>query len=173
MKIYTKTGDAGQTSLYNGGRIDKCDIRVESYGTIDELSSYIGLCLHYVDREQQQLLFKIQKNLFYIGAELASLDNSKLNRIISAIDIEFLENNIDNYMNKIEKLNHFIMPGTSIASANLHIARSICRRAERIIIKLNKEESINECIMKYMNRLSDLLYSLAMNNESELIPMEF
>ena len=118
MQIYTKTGDKGQTSLYDGSRIDKDNIRVESYGTIDELNSYIGLCMHYVKENEKKVLFNIQKDLFYIGAELATKDIHKLNKIISEDDIKSLEDIIDKYMGKSKGLDAFIIPGTSLASAN-------------------------------------------------------
>lgn len=173
MQIYTKTGDKGQTSLYDGSRIDKDNIRVESYGTIDELNSYIGLCMHYVKDNEKKVLFNIQKDLFYIGAELATKDIHKLNKIIKEDDIKSLEDIIDKYMGKSQGLDAFIIPGTSLASANLHIARTICRRAERTIISLSKVENINHLLIKYVNRLSDTLYALARYSEDELIPMKF
>ena len=173
MKIYTKTGDKGQTSLYDGSRIDKDNIRVESYGTIDELNSYIGLCIHYVKEDERKVLFNIQKDLFYIGSELSTKDTNKLNKCVNEDDIKSLENIIDKYMGKSQGLDAFIIPGTSLASANLHIARTICRRSERNIISLSKIENINPLLIKYINRLSDTLYALARYSEDELIPMKF
>ena len=173
MQIYTKTGDKGQTSLYDGSRIDKDNIRVESYGTIDELNSYIGLCIHYVNENERKVLFNIQRDLFYIGAELATKNIDKLNKTVNDENIKTLENIIDKYMGNTKRLDSFIIPGTSLASANLHIARTICRRAERIIISLNKLENINPLLIKYINRLSDVLYAIARYNEDELIPMKF
>lgn len=173
MKIYTKTGDKGQTSLYDGTRIDKDNIRVESYGTIDELNSYIGLCMHYINEDEKKVLFNIQRDLFYIGAELATKNTEKLNKVVTDNDIKNLENIIDKYMGEAKGLDSFIIPGTSLASANLHIARTICRRAERIIISLSKIEKVNPMIIKYINRLSDVLYAIARYSEDKLIPMEF
>lgn len=173
MKIYTKTGDKGQTSLYDGTRIDKDNIRVESYGTIDELNSYIGLCMHYINEDDKKVLFNIQRDLFYIGAELATKNTEKLNKVVTDNDIKNLENIIDKYMGEAKGLDSFIIPGTSLASANLHIARTICRRAERIIISLSKIEKVNPMIIKYINRLSDVLYAIARYSEDKLIPMEF
>ena len=173
MNIYTKTGDKGQTSLYDGSRIDKDSIRVDSYGTIDELNSYIGLCMHYVSEDIKKELFDIQRDLFYIGAELATKNTDKLNKVVIEEDIINLEHIIDKYMGKSKGLDSFIIPGTSLASAHLHIARTICRRAERIIISLNKMENINPLLIKYINRLSDTLYAIARYSEEKLIPMKF
>lgn len=176
MKIYTKTGDKGQTSLYDGIRIDKDDIRVESYGTIDELNSYIGLCINYLQNKVEiSELRKIQHQLFDIGGELATKDSNKYKNKISQQDIEYLEKLIDFYIEKIENNGgfKFIVPGTSLAASNLHIARTICRRAERRIITLSREEDINNLLIKYINRLSDFLYVLARINEKEIILMEF
>ena len=173
MNIYTKTGDKGQTSLYDGSRIDKDSIRVDSYGTIDELNSYIGLCMHYVSEDIKKVLFDIQRDLFYIGAELATKNTDKLKKVVIEEDIINLEHIIDKYMGKSKGLDSFIIPGTSLASAHLHIARTICRRAERIIISLNKMENINPLLIKYINRLSDTLYAIARYSEEKLIPMKF
>lgn len=173
MNIYTKTGDKGQTSLYDGSRIDKDSIRVDSYGTIDELNSYIGLCMHYVSEDIKKELFDIQRDLFYIGAELATKNTDKLKKVVIEEDIIKLEHIIDKYMGKSKGLDSFIIPGTSLASAHLHIARTICRRAERIIISLNKVENINPLLIKYINRLSDTLYAIARYSEEKLIPMKF
>ena len=173
MKIYTKTGDKGQTSLYDGTRVDKDSIRVESYGTIDELNSYIGLCMHYINEDEKKVLFNIQRDLFYIGSELATKNTEKLNKVVTDNDIKNLENIIDKYMGEAKGIESFIIPGTSLESAHLHIARTICRRAERIIISLSKIEEVNPMLIKYINRLSDALYAIARYSEDKLIPMEF
>ena len=173
MKIYTKTGDKGQTSLYDGTRVDKDSIRVESYGTIDELNSYIGLCMHYIHEDEKKVLFNIQRDLFYIGSELATKNTEKLNKVVTDNDIKNLENIIDKYMGEAKGIDSFIIPGTSLASAHLHIARTICRRAERIIISLSKIKEVNPMLIKYINRLSDALYAIARYSEDKLIPMEF
>lgn len=174
MKIYTRKGDKGTTSLIGGNIIEKDSIRVESYGTIDELNSYIGLCTHYVkDDEDKQILRKLQRKLFDVGAELSSPNYNRCKNITKQEDVDELEKLIDDYTNKIEKINEFIIPGTSICSANLHIARTICRRAERNIIRLSREEDINPVLIKYINRLSDFLYILARYNEDDIVPVEF
>jgi len=129
--------------------------------------------MHYVKENEKKVLFNIQKGLFYIWVELATKDTNKLNKCVNEDDIKSLENIIDKYMGKAQGLDAFIIPGTSLASANLHIARTICRRAERTIISLSKIENINPLLIKYINRLSDTLYALARYSEDELIPMKF
>lgn len=173
MKIYTRTGDKGQTSLYDGTRVDKDNIRVESYGTLDELNSYIGLCTLYAEGEDKKVLKDLQLKLFSVSGELATKKDDNYKNVVSEDDIKNLENIIDSYIKKIDEVNAFIIPGTSLISANLHIARTICRRAERRIYTLSKVESVNPLIIKYVNRLSDLLYAIARYNEKELNYVEF
>ncbi len=172
MKIYTRTGDNGQTSLYDGSRVDKDDIRVESYGTLDELNSYIGLCINYAKNEDKKILRDIQIKLFSVSGELATKKEQYKNIVVEE-DIKTLENIIDEYIQKIDKVDAFIVPGTSIISANLHIARSICRRAERRILTLSKIEDINPFLIKYINRLSDTLYAIARYHENDLIYIKY
>lgn len=173
MKIYTKSGDKGTTSLIGGNRIEKDSIRVEAYGTIDELNSYIGLCYHYLKNEDRDALRKIQTKLFDVGAELSSLNYKRLKTILTSEDVEELEKLVDYYTSKVEKINEFIIPGTSLCSANLHIARTICRRAERRITTLSKQDEINPELLKYINRLSDFLYILARYSEDDIMPIKF
>ncbi len=172
MKIYTKTGDNGQTSLYDGTRVDKDDIRVDSYGTLDELNSYIGLCINYAENDDKKILRDIQIKLFSVSGELATKNNQYKNIVVED-DIKTLENIIDDYIQKIDKMDAFIVPGTSIISANLHIARTICRRAERRVLTLSKIENINPLLIKYINRLSDTLYAIARYHENELIYIKY
>ena len=173
MRIYTKTGDKGQTSLFDGTRVDKDDLRVECYGTLDELNSYIGLCGVYAKGDDKKILMDIQSKMFSVCAELATREEGKYKNVVVEDDINILENLIDGYINKIDKVDAFIVPGTNVLSANLHIARTICRRAERRIYSLSKIEKINPYLLKYINRLSDLLYSIARFNEDDLIYVEF
>ena len=173
MKIYTKTGDKGQTSLYDGSRVDKDDIRVESYGTLDELNSYIGLCTNYAIGKDKIILRDIQIKLFSVAGELATKEEGKYKNIILDEDIKNLESIIDEYINKIDEVDAFIVPGTSLISANLHVARTICRRAERRILTLSKHEEINPLLIKYINRLSDVIYAIARYNESKLIYIQY
>lgn len=173
MKIYTKTGDKGTTSLYDGSRVDKDNIRVESYGTLDELNSYIGLCTNYAKDEDKEILRNIQIKLFAVSAELATKEENKYKTPITEDDVKSLEEIIDSYLQKIDKIDAFIVPGTNLISANLHIARTICRKAERRIISLSKVEPVNPILLKYVNRLSDVIYAIARYNESELIYIKY
>lgn len=173
MKIYTKTGDKGQTSLYDGTRVDKDNLRVECYGILDELNSYIGLCTNYAKNEDKDILRDIQIKLFSISAELATKKEGIYKNIVTEDDIHNLENIIDSYIEKIDKIDAFIVPGTSLISANLHIARTICRKAERRIFSLSKIEYVNPLLLKYVNRLSDVIYAIARYNESELIYIKY
>lgn len=173
MRIYTKTGDKGQTSLFDGTRVDKDSDRVEAYGTVDELSSFIGLADTFVeDNEINDILLKIQKKLFFVAGNIATIDKDKFKYKIREKDIEELESIIDIYIAKTPKVDSFIVPGTSKASASLHVARTICRRAERRVISLRRIEDV-EILVKYINRLSDTLYALARYLEKDIIPMDF
>ena len=172
MKIYTKSGDKGTTSLIGGNRIEK-DRRVLVKEHRACLNSYIGLCYHYLKNEDRDALRKIQTKLFDVGAELSSLNYKRLKTILTSEDVEELENLVDYYTSKVEKINEFIIPGTSLCSANLHIARTICRRAERRITTLSKQDEINPELLKYINRLSDFLYILARYSEDDIIPIKF
>ena len=129
--------------------------------------------MHYINEDEKKVLFNIQRDLFYIGSELATKNTEKLNKLVTDNDIKNLENIIDKYMGEAKGIDSFIIPGTSLASAHLHIARTICRRAERIIISLSKIEEVNPMLIKYINRLSDALYAIARYSEDKLIPMEF
>ena len=163
MNIYTKTGDKGTTSLFGGSRVDKCDLRVDAYGTIDELISFIGLAYAELPTEEKRELKKIQKELFMLGAELAS-DEKGLELLKDKIQvehIEYLENLIDKYMNIAGPLTEFVIPGKNKPSATLHVARTVARRGERIMTALNDVNPLREEIKKYINRLSDTLFALA------------
>lgn len=174
MKIYTKTGDKGQTSLYDGTRIDKDSLRVESYGTVDELNSSIGLAIKFVEDEKiQESLKKIQMRLFFVAGELATIEEGKYKYKIKEEDIQALEKIIDDYIPKISGGDKFIVPGSSKAAAALHVSRTICRRAERRIITLKRNEEVSEILLKFVNRLSDVLYTYARFLESDLTVMDF
>lgn len=164
QKIYTKKGDKGKTSLLGGKRVPKYHIRVEAYGIIDELKSYLGLVRDFQGNEfLNKLIYKIQEKLIIIEALLACEDieiNRKLPQI-SEEDVKFLEFEIDKMDKLLPKLKSFIIPGGNIASSHTHVARCICRRAERIVIKLSEETEVKEIIIKYLNRLSDYLFVLA------------
>lgn len=161
MDIYTKTGDRGKTSLYDNTRLFKDDKRVESYGTIDELMSFIGLAKNYVeDREIYKILEEIQNKLFTVTTNLATKDKDKIKHHIEEKDIEKLEKIVDLYMGKLKDSTGFIVPGTNKKSAYIHVARTVCRRGERRIITLAQVEEIDPLVIKYVNRLSDSLYAI-------------
>ena len=176
MKIYTKSGDKGTTSLFDNTRVAKDSLRVESYGTIDELNSSLGFAKNFVEEEEvYNIIRSVQRKLFNLAGELATPDWESFPEKITEEDIEFLEQKIDHYldqMNKKEK-SMFIIPGSSKASGALHQARTICRRAERRITTLAGEADISRDLQKYINRLSDLLYTLARYSEAELDYVEF
>ncbi len=162
MVVYTRTGDKGKTSLYDTKNVYKDDIRVEAYGTIDELNSALGIAKHYIEDEKiQDLIHGIQRKLFDVGAELATEDTSILITHIEEADVEFLENTIDYYLQYFDTPDYFIIPGDNLASAYLHLARTVCRRAERHIVTLIHTEPINDQVLIYVNRLSDLIYTLS------------
>lgn len=178
MKIYTKTGDKGQTSLFGGTRVPKHHIRIESYGTVDELNSYIGLVRDLItDKAQQELLTIIQDKLFVLGATLATppekekLKNGE-NRLkikqVTTEDIEQLEKAIDTMNAELPAMTHFILPGGHPTVSQCHIARCICRRAERICTLLDSQDSIDNHILQYLNRLSDYLFVLSRKISQDL-----
>ena len=176
IKIYTKTGDKGKTSLYDGSRIPKNDARVEAYGTIDELNSYIGVAKNFIDDENIfKILEVIQRTLFNVAGELATKDSSKFPEKITEDSIKSLENIIDDYLNKMnpDEDFKFILPGSSKDSAHLHVARTICRRAERRILTVAEKEEISPFLIKYVNRLSDVLYTLGRYLEKNITHIEF
>ena len=170
MKIYTKTGDKGDTSLYGGTRVSKAAARVESYGTLDELNAFIGLAKAEIsDEKVLNQLKKIQFDLFTLGSESATpLDKlmlangkSRLPIIITEIEIEELEQWMDAYEDKLQPLQYFILPGGGKSATALHVARTVCRRAERSLVLLNDVEEVRPELIKYLNRLSDYLFVLA------------
>jgi cob(I)alamin adenosyltransferase len=164
MKIYTKTGDKGYTSLIGGTRVPKYHLRIESYGTIDELNSYIGLIRDQAVKENYKIILKeIQDRLFTIGSVLASDPEKSKMKVpdLKPGDILLLEDEMD-YMSKLlPELKHFILPGGSSIISCCHIARCICRRAERITVQLSEESFVDERVIVYLNRLSDYLFVLA------------
>lgn len=171
MKIYTKTGDKGTTALFGGTRVPKHHIRIESYGTIDELNSHIGLIRDQnIHQDYIDVLIQIQDKLFTVGAILATdpekaiLKNGK-ERLnipkISTEDILFLEHQMDSMNNDLPQMTHFVLPGGHQTVSFCHIARCVCRRAERLATALNEVEGIDANALMYLNRLSDYLFVLA------------
>jgi cob(I)alamin adenosyltransferase len=157
-KIYTKTGDDGKTGLGDGSRIDKFNLRIEGLGSIDELNSVIGIIISEdISVLEAGWLEKIQHDLFDIGGELSIPNFKKL----TIIKVEFLESNIDKMNKDLPPLKEFILPGGSRISAYTHLARTICRRVERNLFKLNQGDKVNVVSLKYINRLSDFLFVLA------------
>jgi cob(I)alamin adenosyltransferase len=164
MKIYTKTGDQGMTSLYDGIRISKSDLRMECIGTLDELNSWIGLLLSSNNQaNQKEELERIQNELFQIGAQLAvkKTENSKEKIVKNNNEVVWLEDCIDRIEKELPKMTHFILPGGNTESSQAHIARCVCRKTERYVVLLHSYEPINETILKYLNRLSDYLFVLS------------
>ena len=170
MKIYTKTGDKGETSLYGGTRVSKAAARVESYGTLDELNAFIGLAKAEIsDEKVLNQLQKIQFDLFTVGSEAATptdkmfLANgkSRLDLLISEEEIMELERWMDNFDAELEPLQFFILPSGGKAAASVHVCRTVCRRAERAMVYLNETEEVRPELIKYLNRLSDYLFILA------------
>lgn len=164
MGVYTKTGDKGETGLLGGSRIAKDSLKVSCYGTLDEANAVLGSAFSLVkDQELRAIIHHIQKKLFVVGAELASDENGKdmLQNKVCLTDIEGLEKTIDSIENKLGPIHEFIIPGQTTASALLHQARSIIRRAERLIVKLSQETDVRVELLKYVNRLSDTIFMLA------------
>jgi len=162
VKIYTKTGDAGETGLFGGGRVSKDDPRVQAYGDVDELNAWIGFVVAiHLPAFESNVLQTIQRDLFAIGAELATPDPAKLRASLDPATVTALETVIDSYDPKLKPLKNFILPGGSPKGAALHVARTVCRRAERSVVALAQIQQINPLIIRYLNRLSDLLFVLA------------
>lgn len=173
IKIYTKTGDKGKTSLIGGTKVFKSDLRIETYGTIDELNSHIGLVRDYtVNDHQRNILKSIQDRLFVIGASLACDPEKKTGMHIPDLnenDISSLEKEIDDMNSVLPPMKNFILPGGHIAVSSTHIARCVCRRAERVCVEMQQHELfIEPLIIKYLNRLSDYLFMLARITASDL-----
>ena len=174
MKIYTKTGDKGTTALIGGTRVPKFHIRVEAYGTVDELVAHIGLILSQnIDKDIIEFLHLIQIKLMNISAILASDGSIKDLPQISDEDIQVLERKIDEYNSELEPIKDFILPGGHTIIAFCHIARTVCRRAERVILQLNAENPVPRETLIYMNRLSDFLFTLARKLHKDLDIKEY
>ena len=162
MKIYTKTGDDGKTSLFDNSRVWKSNQRIMSYGSVDELNSALGVVISMdLDPQIKEILIKIQNDLFVVGSDLANPDmaNTKIRTTESMITS--LENYIDEFESELSKLNSFILPGGTLAASILHLSRTVSRRAETHVVALSLDEEINKIAGIYLNRLSDLLFVLA------------
>jgi cob(I)alamin adenosyltransferase len=171
MKIYTKTGDQGITSLLGGVRVPKSDLRIDAYGTIDELNSYLGLLRDQeVNQKRSDFLKEIQDRLFTIGAELATSpgkENVKKPDLHQE-DVEVLERELDDMDVQLPMLSSFILPGGHQSVSFCHLARTVCRRSERIVVELASLEPVSELVIQYLNRLSDYLFVLGRKMAQEL-----
>jgi cob(I)alamin adenosyltransferase len=165
MKIYTKTGDAGDTGLYGGGRVSKDHYRISAYGCLDELNAFLGLLIcSSIDDDSRDLLSSVQHELFSIGAELATVDPHKYNVAWNGDGpTKLLENKIDQWDSALPPLKTFILPGGTLAASYCHVARTVCRRCEREVVRFSKSQPDADVrhLIIYLNRLSDLLFVLA------------
>jgi cob(I)alamin adenosyltransferase len=171
MKIYTKTGDAGETSLFGGRRVSKSNLRIEAYGTIDELNAYMGLLRDQKgNKARQNELKSIQDRLFDIGANLATDERATRKKIPSIIpeDVEVIEKAIDEMELQLTPLKNFILPGGHSSVSLSHVVRTVCRRAERCVVALDEVSHVEENIVQFLNRLSDYLFVLGRLMAKEL-----
>jgi cob(I)alamin adenosyltransferase len=172
MKIYTKTGDKGQTGLIGGRRVSKADLRIDAYGTVDELNSWIGLVRDQaVNSDRKELLKEIQDRLFTVGAELATDPEKAPKQVMPAIvptDVTLLETSMDAMDAALPELRAFVLPGGHESVSFCHLARTVCRRAERLTIALNDTSPVDPMVIQYLNRLSDYLFMLSRKMAQEL-----
>jgi len=167
LKIYTKTGDKGDTGLIDGSRISKSDLRIIAYGEVDEANSHIGLIISNIEKNSifddvRKILLNVQQDLFVLGAELANPNTLKDdNMLVKREMISTIEKYIDNFESELAPITYFILPGGSIESSLLHICRTVVRRAETSVVALAKGQKINQEILTYLNRISDLFFVLA------------
>lgn len=171
MKIYTKTGDKGTTALFGGKRVSKADLRIETYGTIDELNSYVGLVRDQpVNQIRKNILVEIQDRLFTIGSILATEPGNTKVKIPSLVqdDVTVLEKEIDAMDASLPPMKSFVLPGGHESVSFCHVARTVCRRAERLVIALDAQEKIDAIVVQYLNRLSDYLFMLSRKMSAEL-----
>ena len=171
MKIYTKTGDKGDTALFGGKRVSKGELRIETYGTVDELNSYVGLLRDQeVNQKRKGTLVEIQDRLFTIGSILATEPGNTKVKIpsIQESDISFLEKEIDSMESSLSPMKSFVLPGGHQSVSIGHITRTVCRRAERLVIRLHELETVDPLVITYLNRLSDYFFVLCRKMTSEL-----
>jgi len=171
MKIYTKTGDKGTTALFGGKRVSKADLRIDTYGTVDELNAYIGLMRDQeINQKRKAMLIEIQDRLFTVGSILATEPGNTKVKIPPLFDhdIAFLEKEIDAMDSELPPMKFFVLPGGHVSVSFCHVARTVCRRAERFVIRLNEHEPVDALVIQYLNRLSDYLFVLARKMAHEL-----
>ena len=165
MKIYTRSGDKGQTGLLGGTRVAKNHARIEAYGTMDELNSHLGMLRDLAGEHQRELIISIQEKLFSIGSRLASSSEVEADKFkvpqVNDDDITAMETAMDTMDKELPEMRNFILPGGHVAVSQAHICRTVCRRAERLVVGIAAQEAIPEVIVRYLNRLSDLLFVLA------------
>lgn len=165
MKIYTRTGDQGQTSLLGGLRVSKNSLRIEAYGTVDELNSHLGLLRDQLNGSRDALLVPIQGSLFSLGSRLASGTEEQADRFkvpaITAQDITSMEQAMDQMDSELPEMRNFVLPGGHLAVSQAHVCRTVCRRAERLVVTLAASEEVPGILVQYLNRLSDLLFVVA------------
>src|SRR5687768_2848589 len=166
MKIYTKTGDDGTTGVFGGGRVRKCDARIDCYGSIDELNASLGVArvVAEADRQIAQMLQRVQNELFVVGSHLATPEDSPSTRNLPVLDeqmVSRLEMEIDQAEAELEPLRNFILPGGGELAARLHLSRTVCRRAERLVVEFSLDRPVAGVILTYLNRLSDWLFVMA------------
>jgi len=164
MKIYTRGGDSGRTSLFDGTRVPKSDARVSVYGTVDELNSHLSLCrVAIADKDAQGIIERVQNELFTCGADFATpLSSTKVAKRLTAQHVLRLESDSDIFYNRVGPPGGFVLPGETEEGARLHVARTVCRRAERDAVALSERDPLNPEAIRYLNRLSSLLYALAL-----------
>ncbi|GHP13336.1 hypothetical protein YK48G_07610 [Lentilactobacillus fungorum] len=171
MAIYTKGGDKGKTSLFDGERVSKDSLRVSTYGTFDELNANISLADKFcISKRNKEILQRVEYRMFFLQGEIATQDAEKFrsqSRIITDDDVHYLESIIDNYTAQLPKVTSFILPGSSLAGAQLHVCRTVCRRAERQLVSFMKVNPVRPEIERYVNRLSDFLYIMARSEDHE------
>lgn len=171
MKIYTKTGDQGTTALFGGQRLPKSDLRIEAYGTVDELNSHVGLLRDQeVNRVRKEILIEIQDRLFTVGSILATEPGNTKVKVpsLQENDVVFLEKEIDQMDSQLPPMKHFVLPGGHSSVSFGHITRTVCRRAERLVIELNAQSPVDPLVIKYLNRLSDYFFMLCRMMAHEL-----
>ena len=166
MKIYTKTGDDGTTGVLGGGRVRKCDARIDCYGSIDELNASLGIArvVAEADRQVAHMLQRVQNELFVVGSHLATPEDSPSTRSLPVLDeqmVSRLEMEIDHAEGELEPLRNFILPGGGELAARLHLSRTVCRRAERGVVQFSMDRPVSRVILTYLNRLSDWLFVMA------------
>ena len=175
MKIYTKTGDTGTTALFGGKRVSKADLRIDTYGTVDELNSYIGLVRDQpTNASRKNILVEIQDRLFTIGSILATEPGNTKVKVpsLSETDVTVLEKEIDAMEAQLPPMKSFVLPGGHQSVSFCHVARTVCRRAERLVIALDAQEKVDPLIVQYLNRLSDYLFVLSRKMSAELLAEE-